>query len=191
MLKPSRPDADPRIVEDWFENDELFIRELTEGHQYAHLVADLLTCRGLAVELTPMIVRSSIEARRDFADEYDIKVGERRPAIIDVKSRRLRFTGHADYPYPTALVDTVSGWSAKTHRPDAIVLVSRETHGLAVIPTTRTESSWTTVHRFDRVRGIVDCFYEIDRRLLRSFADLVAWLQERERCAVQTAATMR
>jgi hypothetical protein len=123
--------------------------------------------------------RDTIDDRHRFSDEFDLRVGVRRPCRVDVKSRRLEFTGPHDYPWSTALVDTVSGWNAKAIKPAAIVLVSQQTRALAVIRGS-TEPDWIVRRRFDNVRRIEDDFYEVQRELLASFDDLVEWLRHRE-----------
>ena len=93
-----------------------------------------------------------------------------------MKSRRLRFSGPDDFPYESVLVDTVSGWEAKTHKPAAIVCVSQFTEGMCVIPGS-TYALWKKAVRWDRVRRIRDTFYEVPRTELRPVGDLVAWLR--------------
>jgi hypothetical protein len=164
---------------DWFDNDALFLEQLAEGHRWAEHAAERLRSAGIAVQVTPMEVRAHIDDRADFADEWDMSVGSRAPCRLDVKSRNLAFTSIDDYPFETALVDTVAGWEAKERHPHAIILVSQKTEALVVIPVS-TRGSWTRARRFDRVRGIEDVFYEVDRRELRPIDDLVTWLRRRE-----------
>lgn len=123
-----------------------------------------------------MAWRRSIDRRGDFADEIDLTVGRERRRTLDVKSRNIAFTSPADYPYETALVDTVSGWQAKPRKPAAIVLVSQITSAMLVIPTS-TEPGWTTRRRHDRVRGMDDRFLEIPRGMLVQLSPLVDWLK--------------
>jgi hypothetical protein len=162
---------------DWFENDELFRELLETGHAFAVKVAEALLSEGLAVTVTPMEWRETIEDRHEFADECDLVVGRSRQQVVDVKSRKLRFSGPADFPYRTAFVDTVSGWNAKTRKPIAIVLVSqRIPGGMAVIPRS-TEPQWTQEIKYDRTREIEDRYYMIEKSLLRPIGDLVAYLR--------------
>jgi hypothetical protein len=168
------------VQSDWFDNDALFFEELREGHRAAELVADALRERDLHVVVTPLEVRDRVEDRHDFADEHDLLVGARRPCRIDVKSRNLKFAGPNDYPYATAFVDTVAGWRQKTHKPVAIVLVSKLTGGMAVIPRS-SEEDWRSQPRFDRRRQIEDDFFLVDKRELTAFDALVEWLHGRER----------
>ena len=165
------------MAPDWFENDDLFREQLRAGHEYATFVADHLRAAGLTIAVTPMEWRATVEARHEFADEFDLVVGHTRRKIVDVKSRKIDFTGPGDYPYPTAFVDTVSGWEAKVHRPAAIVLVSQQTNAMAVIPVS-TKEQWTRKRRHDNVRNIDDEFFFVRRDLLRPIDDLVDWLRE-------------
>lgn len=173
---------------DWFANEELFREELEAGHQAAEEVARRIEAAGIPVSVTPLRLRDSIEERYEFADEFDLLVGERHPCKVDVKSRRLAFTGPADYPYPTAFVDTVSGWEAKGSKPVAVVLVSRLSGGLAVIGLS-TREHWSIVRRFDHVRRIEDRFYAVPRERLRSFESFTDYLKERERGTLRSTRT--
>jgi hypothetical protein len=164
---------------DWFSNDDLFIEQLRKGHLETQRVARALEAEGLKVEITPFQVRKDIEDRHDFADEHDLLVGEAQPCRIDVKSRDLTFSGPDDYPYETALVDTVYGWTRKIHKPLALVLVSQGTGGMAVVRPSG-ENAWASRRRYDKVRGIYDTFLEVDRDALATFDELVEWLRARE-----------
>lgn len=164
-------------MSDWFEHEELFVAQLRTGYQFAEYVARRMREREIAVRVTPMEIRDDIEDRHRFADEHDLTVGRHRKIRIDVKSRNLAFTSRADYPYPTALVDTLPGWRAKTFKPAAIVLVSQITRAMVVVPRS-TEARWTVRRRTDHVRSIDDRFLEVPRGVLRSFEDLVRWIEE-------------
>lgn len=163
---------------DWFSNDELFLRELAVGHRHAELVAAALRQEGLAVTVTPMEIREDVCDRERFSDEFDLLVGQRAPCVIDVKSRDLAF-GASGYPYPSAFVDTVSGWNAKVTKPMAIVLISQQTREMQVV-SVRRQAAWWIESRFDRRRQIDESFYMERADQLRPFAELVAWLRARE-----------
>lgn len=172
--------AEESGTSDWFSNEELFRSQLQTGHDYAVLVAERLRRDGLALEVTPMEVRDDIEDRHRFSDEYDLLVGSTRPCRIDVKSRSLYFSGAADYPHPTAFVDTISGWNAKKHKPMAIVLVSQPTKAMVVVSVRDAPHGWTREQRYDNKRKITDWFYMVSTDRLRTFEDLTAWLHARE-----------
>jgi hypothetical protein len=166
-------------VTDWFSNDPLFRRELEAGHHWASLVAARLMDAGLDARLTPVAWRETIDDRHRFADERDIEVHAGTEVVsIEAKSRRLAFTEDpATYPYATALVDTVSGWDQKIVKPKAVVLVSRETEAMLVVPVRTTQPRWTVKTTRDRVRNSEDRWYQCPKSLLLPFATLVAWLE--------------
>lgn len=165
-------------MSDWFENDALFERELRRGHSWAQRLAEALTAQGLTVELTPLVLRERIEQRGDFANEGDLVVSTGHgPVLLESKSRDLTFTCADDYPFQTALVDTVSGWNQKTDKPKAIVLTSQPTGARLVISIRRTRHLWRQKRRRDATRGIVDTFYEVPRSALMPFDVLVEWLK--------------
>ena len=164
---------------DWFENDDLFRRELEAGHRWAQVVSQRFQGAGLHVEVTPLEWRKDIDDRHRFAGERDLLVGKSH-VHIESKSRRLHFTDDpATYPFDTAFVDTVSGWDQKPSVPVAVVLVSQLTEGMLVVPVRRTRAEWTIEERRDRVRDISDRWYCVRRRLLLPFDDLVQWLLQR------------
>ncbi len=162
----------------WITNDELFKRELATGHVWAAKLADALRTEGLTVELTPMNIRDNVEQRGDFANEGDLVVHTGQgPILLESKSRGLRFTTIENYPYKTALVDTVSGWNQKTDKPKAIVLTSQLTEARLVISVSRTERFWVRKYHHDKKRDIWDCFYEVPKARLVPFQDLIGWLK--------------
>jgi hypothetical protein len=161
---------------DWFENDDLFRRELEAGHRWAEVIARRFLGAELHVEVTPLEWRNDIDDRRRFAGERDLLVGPSR-VHVEAKSRRLHFTDDpATYPFDTAFVDTVSGWDQKPSAPVAVVLVSQLTVGMLVVPVRTTRAQWTIEERRDRVRNISDRWYCVPRPLLLPFDDLVQWL---------------
>lgn len=162
---------------DWYANDELFSRELATGHRFAQRVTDELTACGLFALTTPMRWRNSVTDRAEFAGEVDIMVGRTRRLAVEVKSRRLLFTGPDDYPHPTAFVYGCGGWDRKPRKPTAIVLISQITDGMAVVGAA-TRHAWSKELHYDHERQIQAQFYMIARTLLRPFADLTAFLAE-------------
>ena len=149
-----------------------FVRRLDRGKKCEELVADLLASQGVnAVPTKWGLARHKGEIVQ-FKDEIDLLVNG---LPVDVKSRTISFTSQEDYPYPTAFVDTVSGWEAKKRKPVAIILYSEPTGGTLVIrPSTR--DSWTSQRRFDRDAGYSDDFYLVNKELLTSLDEFVLWL---------------
>lgn len=165
-------------IDDWLKNDELFRQELTIGHTWAGKVCERLKSAGFNAELTPMEWRQTVERRKDFQDEHDILIHlPNRTVFVECKSRRLKFTADpSSFPYPTAMVDTVTGWNRKTVPVSAVCLISQETSEILVIPLS-SKSQWKKRTIFDRVRQIKEENYECPRNLLRSFTDFTDWLQ--------------
>lgn len=158
---------------EWLENDELFRQQLAIGHAHAQYVAGVLRLAGVSVAVTPHRVRERVGDRHRWRDEYDLLANGKR---LEVKSRSLKFTGPRDFPKPTAYVYALRGWDAKIHKPAAIVLVSQETRGLAVVPAS-TRPKWIARKTDDHVRRIRYTVLEAPRELLKSVDELVDWLQ--------------
>jgi hypothetical protein len=157
-------------------NDALFSAELKRGHAYAVEVAHRLLAMGIAVEVTPLSMRKTINDRARYLDMPNIVVPGNPEWAIGVKSRNLCFTGAHDFPYETAFVDTTSGWDQKKRKPIAVVLISQQTHELAVVPGS-TYSTWQKVRAHDMVRNLDDTFYSVPRMQLVEFDKLVNFLR--------------
>lgn len=150
----------------WATNDPLF-RELCEsGYRWQYLPAVWFLAQGQHVEMPQLELRADISDAPRFADSVDIIVNGH---TIEIKIRDIVFTSAADYPYPTAIVDTVKGLSEE-HA--AVVLVSQETGAmLAVNP--RKRDGWTREWRTDRVRGFEEEFWFAPRSALRPMSALL------------------
>jgi RNA polymerase primary sigma factor len=145
----------------WLDNDQLFFEQLEIGHDWAEKLATRLTAAGVSASATPMVRRSSVDHRHEFRNEQDVVLARGHRAV-EVKSRNLAFFEEpSTYPYPTALLDTVSGWDAKHPKPIAVVLVSQITGAMLVAPLS-TSDNWTVTNAHDRVRGIDDRWYTVD-----------------------------
>jgi hypothetical protein len=154
-------------------SDADFLAALEESHPYVRRVAAVLRSSGLAVTVPPTRVRPNIDVRHDYADGCDLLVERWR---IEVKSRNLDFTGPGDYPFTTAFVNAASTWDRQP-KPAAVILVSRLTLGLAVVPLS-TIDQWTRrpIHH-----GPHDIDYDVleaPRECLRPIAELIAWLKK-------------
>lgn len=157
------------------QSTEHCIRRTDRGKRNEGLVADLIAKQGFIVSVTPFSFRKTKKEIVNYRDEIDLYVGPNR-LPVDVKSRRLRFTGPHDYPYETAFVDTVKGWESKTVKPVAIVLYSELTGCACAVRTSR-EAEWTKTHAFDRDAGIYDEFYLVRRSDLATFNEFIQALR--------------
>lgn len=153
--------SDSSATARWLENDQLFFEQLEIGHDWAEKVATRLSAAGVGASATPMTRRSSVDHRHEYRNEQDVVIARGHRAV-EVKSRNLAFFEEpSTYPYPTALLDTVSGWNAKHPKPIAVVLVSQITGAMLVAPLS-TSDNWTVTSAHDRVRGIDDRWYTVD-----------------------------
>ncbi len=163
----------------WMANVQLFSSELREGHRWAEMIGRRLEECGYPVRVTPLKLRDSIAEIPEYEDEFDIVVGEDGGPqfVVESKSRRLGFSEDpSSYPYPTAFVDTCSGWDAKVTKPRAIVLVSQLTGAMLVIPVRQSRPRWTVTRTYDRVRGIRDNWYLVPAADLMPMQTLLDWL---------------
>lgn len=161
----------------WSVNDDLFKRELEIGYAWQCFAASFFACNGLSVYLPPMTYRKNLsEAAEWTKHDEDMKINGR---VIEVKSRRERFTHPDTFPYETAFVDTVSGYEAKDPKPIAYVFVSQST-GSMVCVSSETASKFSISRKHDRVRGIDEDFYTCPRSMLRTMDRLVAYLRPKE-----------
>jgi hypothetical protein len=109
----------------------------------------------------------------------DLRVGEARPVMVEVKSNVHDWTGPEDFPFPWVTVDTTGAYDHKPVKPAAYVLISQPRLGIAVVPGS-TRPRWE-VHmrphpRYRQPREV----YEVRREELRSIDHMAAALLARE-----------
>lgn len=165
----------------WMENDSLFFRELSCGHRYELYVALQFLRAGICVESPPKTIRDSAWDIPDYADEADLWVGREDPAKIEVKSRRVIFTGPDDIPADRDpfFVTTESSWNNAIEKPLAVVLVSQDT-GAMVVASPRRSEEWVKVTTRDKKRNIEDTFLCAPVKTLYTFDVLVEYLIDKE-----------
>ena len=166
-------------VKKWLEEGrEIFGRELAIGLSYEDKVARHLEGWGFPVLRPQTLVEGmeSEEERRDILSRYgDIVVG---PSILDgihleVKSRRVHFTSHEDYPYQTVFVDTLGSRRLRTVDP-IYVIVSQHTGAIVWVPR---GVNLTPRKVWDRVRDIPVVTLEVHRGHLRPLEELREYLK--------------
>lgn len=163
--------------ESWKNNDELFFKELKEGHSWQQLPALFFKLRGLSVEIPELKIRSSIEEAHKWIDTPDLLVNGH---IIEVKSRNESFVSGDSYPYKTAFVDTVSGYNSKITKPLAYVIISRPT-GAMVVLKTLSSKGWSIESKFDHIRKIKEDFYVCKPKHLQTLDVLVSYIKRNEK----------
>jgi len=148
---------------DWFENENLFRKEVKEGHRWERYVCSFLALNGLPVKLgTSQTVRDHVSQRHAYKNSIDLRMKDRR---FEVKSRKLGFTNPLDFPHGEIFVDTVSGWEGKDPLPDLLICISRASGSMIAISHEHTKEFWQVNKTHDNTRNIDDAFYEAHRRL--------------------------
>lgn len=158
----------------WSENDELFKKELEQGYKWQLRVAEYMRKCGLSAEIPELTFRENIKEASKYSDLEDIICNGK---VIEVKSRKLRFTSPKDFPFDTMLVDTVSGWESKERKPDAYVCVSTIT-GAMIALSAATHPRWKKVKRYDATRQITDWFYECHKSEWHSINSMIRKLSQ-------------
>ncbi len=157
----------------WIKNEDLFVKEVTEGYGWQQVACDRLRSEGIEVEINELSIRASIEDIPKYKDEIDLRANGR---ILEVKSRRLVFTSPEDFPYECAFVDTVRGFEAKKEKPTLELMVSRSTETILGL-NTASKPLWYKSKKYDNIRGITEYFYICRKRYLFSFSSVVDYLR--------------
>jgi hypothetical protein len=157
----------------WADNDALFRELVATGHRYERIVCELLRAEGIDAIQPEKTVRDSIADVERYADEQDIIVPQ---GVVEVKSRRYRFTSTTDFPFDSAIVDTADGWQRKQRKPIAVVNISQPTGRCVVIPVS-SSNFWRVGWADDRVRGIRVRNLYCPKQWMRDWDQFVLWLR--------------
>ena len=163
---------------DWFDNDDLFLRECAEGHRWERYVAELLRRKGVDAACLKQELRAHVSEAPSYLTDSDVVVtlASGRQLVFEVKSRRVFFNGPRDFPDEDIFVDTVSGWEGKDPKPAAVICISQLTKRVIVLATA-TQPQWRQERRRDRVRDIETTFYAAPRELWAPLGALVRRLE--------------
>lgn len=164
---------EPVAQKDWSQNDELFLKELEEGHAWQSYPALFFKLHGLKVEVPRLTIRENIEEADKWKNSIDLFVED---VPFENKSRNEEFTYSGDFPYETIFVDTVEGYDAKEVKPYGYIMVSKPTGCLLWLPSS-TPGKWTKEKKFDNTRQITCEFYMSDVKHLRPISTLVKYLR--------------
>lgn len=161
----------------WSENDKLFKQELESGYKWQKLPALYFELLGFSVSIPDLSVRESIKDAKNWLNSVDLFVND---YPIEIKSRNEIFTSPDSFPYKTIFIDTVSGWLGKINKPIAYIMVSRKTGSMLWIDTKDYEDKWLVETKIDRVRGIRESFFTVDRGELKSLDSLVTLINSKK-----------
>jgi hypothetical protein len=158
----------------WSENDELFIKELSEGFAWQALPMLFFKLHGFEVQMPELEVREeSIKNASRFFNSKDLFVNGMR---IEIKSRKEKFTSPGSFPYDTAMVDTVKKFTGRKDKPVAYVMISRDTGAMLWVDATRHED-WEIIERFDNTRKFRERFFVVSKNKLMPMNTLVQALK--------------
>jgi hypothetical protein len=166
----------------WHLNDQLFFDELEAGRRAERHVAHMCLEAGLWVQMPPKSVRLDIAEAGEYTDEADLWVGRRKPAKIEVKSRRVSFTSveNISEAYLPFFITTVTSWVVAETKPVAFVIVSAETSRCVVV-SGKSFPRWKRRRAMDRLRQIEDTFFCAEKADIHSFDEFVSAMYKRER----------
>lgn len=151
-------------------------RAMSTGHQYNVKVARHLTERGIPCHAPDLkFARTSAEVQEMTRTEKDV-VLDTLDGHLEVKARNVHFHTVEDFKYPTIIVDTTYGFSAKEQKPLAYVMISKPTNRMFVLPVS-TQELWTQESRYDYERGHDDLFYFADTDLIQPLKALIDYLK--------------
>ena len=158
------------------EKDVIFIDDLKTGYYYQGLVNTYFLDYGFKTTFHPLKIRPNFNVRRGFTDNGDLIINTpSRDIVVEIKSRAIKFTCIADYPFKTVFIESLSRWSKKV-KPAAIIVISQKTKAMIVVPVS-TEKQWTTKttgHKRDR---IASQRLEADKKLLKTMPEFIDWLK--------------
>lgn len=163
----------------WMQNDGLFRSEIAAGHKWERKVCDYLNYKGFPAKLNAQQVRPDVSQREEYTDSGDITCYGH---VIEVKSRRVRFTCVNDLPYDQMIVEAVYRWNNKEPKPSAVICVSQLTRGMVAIGPSEIArwAQWESVKMYDRIkRGRYD-YYVLPRNRWHDIERLLIWLQAQE-----------
>lgn len=128
-----RPASTPDERLPYGRTDDVFRHDALRGDAAARLVAIELLLAGLNVQKQPLALRPDRAQAAQYDDGgVDLYVGS---YPIQVKLRSAyRFSGPADFPFPTVIFDSRAGFERHVQKPVAYVLVSGDLHGYVVVP---------------------------------------------------------
>lgn len=163
-------------MSDWMNNDKLFKSEIKNGHKWELFVADYFRKCGLDVAVNEQRVRPNVEKRAQYSDNGDIICNGH---MIEIKSRRVKFTSPDDFPYPTLFVESCYRWRKKNPKPSALVCVSQETGKMIAIGPHEIAryNDWEIVNKYDRVKGGSYDYYVLPKSRWHKINRLIDWLK--------------
>ena len=161
---------------------EHFLLGLKSGYDWQLWVAFQLLKEGFFVQVPTLRLRQRITDENIYTDEGDIAIYiPDKIRKFECKSlKKMKFTSNKDFPRDQIIVDMVSNWDKKKHKPVAVINVCRETQGMFVIFTDwNSKNYWVIKEAYDTVKKYYSDFYFIDKnsKFVRSWEYFINWLK--------------
>lgn len=146
------------------------------GKQAERKVLAGLTARGLDAVMPEL----QFDDKADYAKyEHDIIVRDKedlnKSVIVESKRRRVKFTTHLDYPYPTVIVDACSTFDLKIRKPFMYFIVSENLNGVLAVPVLSFKH-WEKTSKFNNRKDADEWYYECPIKHGISFDNAVAFI---------------
>lgn len=156
-----------KSVRAWFDNKELFQKELATGKKWEAYVMLELEKLGYTVAIPPQPV-NALPNDSAAKQSHDLVVQGK---FVEVKSRNLDFTDIESFPYPTVFVKCKYTYDKMKVKPDVVITVSQKTGCFFALDVAKTYDKWTAIRVWDRVRKIYTTAYECRKELWEPIAD--------------------
>lgn len=135
---------------------EQFLDELRASSEAVERAAAwLIRERRVPVLIQPTYEAATFGERADYADDGDLAILLR----VEIKRRSLTFTGKADFPHETIIVDACPNFDKKRPRPFGYLLLNEAMDVGFWVDVERTHRSWKRLDLPDQRNGVRQPFY--------------------------------
>lgn len=149
-----------------------FATSLTDGHAAERAWVERLRTEGYAVAHGRKIVLTQHDSVRDHCGTPDAAA----VLVLEIKERKLRFTGPEDYPYPTVFVNATRSLEMDPYRPFAYIFVSTVTRSWVWLTPLDRDSTWKETTVTDTTRGHDMGMLVAPKKFLRPARQLIDFL---------------
>lgn len=164
---------------DWREDDAKFSRFLREGWEWEDRVIERLRGEGFSVRVPARSIRNTFSDRIAYQNQTDCFIETANGDLkIEIKGRNLAYTGPADIPFPTLIVEELESWNHADPKPTAILLISKKTSEI-VAAMGEDCDMWQKEKRYDNLRACPRWFLLAKRETLLTYEELVGELRSR------------
>ena len=145
----------------WMDNPELFCKELLKGYLWQLFVGERFRLMGYEVHV-PQMSYKGLKHAKEYLDSRDLTVNGK---IVEIKSRDYTFTSQDDFPFPTILIETKSGYEGKKTKPVMYVNVCQHNGAMCALDVKKTYKQWSARRIWDRVRKVGSMTFECEKGL--------------------------